>query len=128
MKNRKILKYVIFGAIALTLGCLLLPYLANPFTVKDPNDPKFNPNDFRLANYPQHGTDPNYRAALQHVLPIGTPKSVVDEILIQKSGAISNMAEDGTVGYIKKGLDGVSAWVVEVDYDENNRLEGMDAR
>ena len=54
-----------------------------PWKATDPNDPRFDLSEFRLTDYP---TSSELGEALRAIIPIGMPKSQVDQIL-SKAGA-----------------------------------------
>ena len=56
----------------------------NPFKVTDPNDARFDPDQFSFYDYDNYT---ERRAALKKVFPVGTSKEDVDKILLEQDGA-----------------------------------------
>jgi hypothetical protein len=127
---------LIFSILVLAVGTLLITVslLSAPpkNIVTDPNNPKFNPMEFRLENY-VHTFDAI--PVLVKMFPVGVAREYVDSILVGVSGAKAVEVFPKTVVYYfnrpfrlelkvidlsgrcKKG------WVYEITYDHENKLE-----
>lgn len=71
--------WLVLLAIIIAVGAYWFWYAA-PFKVKDPSDPRFNPDKFAFRDY---GTQIEMISAFQVLFPIGTDKSVVDHVLLE---------------------------------------------
>lgn len=70
-------------AIILGLSSFWFWYEA-PLKVKDPTDPRFNPDKFAFRDYEQRD---DLRYAFRELFPLGTPKSFVDRVLVEAGQA-----------------------------------------
>ena len=104
-----------------------------PKPVTDPNDPRFDPMQFKLANYRDIS---NAVPVLAQMFPIGTDRKYVDKILVENAGARAVEKFSGTVTYyfdrpfrvhslIIRDLSGrcEGDWVYELSYDHADKVE-----
>lgn len=113
-KNNKIISLLVL-VVFLGIGGWVV--MANPLKVTDPNDPRFDPMEFRFENYTD---DSSLRVALKKVFPVGTDHAYVDEVLIQKGGAdlgVSNYP--GVKSYIFKTFKHTNHTFL---FDKNGKL------
>lgn len=126
------LKKIIVGAFMLGILALGLSYLNwryLPFVVTNPDDPRFDPKEFRFANYSRfRNNEGDVRGALAKAFPPGTDKSFVDKILIRKADAW--VAENQKTQYHDPAHhdysyvwspSGMGGWVVRFIFDETNK-------
>lgn len=103
----------------------------NPFKVTDPSDPRFDPMKFRFEDYDRTGL----HRALSKLLPVGTPESKVDSLLLNGANATkvdSSVYHANTYTYSKHitgawfreliTLHPYAGYAVIVEYDHNNNL------
>lgn len=123
----------LFSALALVLILYCMWSGFAPFKVTDPYDPRFNPRHFRFEDYTI--TLCIQKEALAKLFPIGTNRSFVDQLLVQRGGAISTKTDDGqrtsstyaysyqphTLGSLLIGFD----WYVTVAYGADDKVIDM---
>lgn len=77
--------WLVLLAIVIAVGAYWFWYEA-PFKVKDPSDPRFNPDKFAYRDYYDEG-EMRISEAYKILFPRGTPKAFVDRVLVQAGGA-----------------------------------------
>jgi hypothetical protein len=74
--------------IAFGISCILIIagalFIYRPFKVTDPSDPRFNPDSFSFSDY---ASGDELDDAFRQIFPIGTPKSFVDQVLVDAGNA-----------------------------------------
>jgi hypothetical protein len=87
--------------------------MSETLAITDPDDPNFDPEDFRFENYDQMRSYPKGEGwrkdpltrALVKMFPPGTDRAYVDKILVEQAGALANKnpravhLRQGDVGY-----------------------------
>lgn len=101
--------------------------------VTDPDDPQFDPKEFRLQNYSRsRGNNAQLPKALVKIFPPGTDKTYVEEILVKQGNArvgVNQITEyhnpgDSDYTYIWSP-SGLSGKLVRFVFDENNKATMM---
>jgi|GEM_PF-3200295 len=70
--------WLVLLAIVIAVGAYWFWYEA-PFKVKDPSDPRFNPDRFSFRDYK---TQSEMKRAFSSLFPVGSSKSYVDSVLL----------------------------------------------
>lgn len=115
------------------LGVILWGVYMRYFIVTNPDEPGFDPKQFRFSNYTRaRGNEHDVRKALAKMFPLGTDKVYVDDILMKRAGAwIGNNEnteyhqrgdEDYTYVWSPSGMGG---WTVRFIYDEDKKTKMM---
>lgn len=71
-------------------------WYAAPFKVKDPSDPKFNPDKFAFRDYYDEG-EISIREAYRRLFPIGVSKEFVSRVLVNAGGTKINCTADSAI-------------------------------
>jgi hypothetical protein len=136
------IKNTLFVALVLAFGLFLTACSSTKIT--DPADPRFNPGQFRFEDY----IGDTAKDRIETLFPTGTPKSFVDEALVESGKAgvqkidkifVKQVKINGSYqpqykhlknSYIYRyqnksaGIFGIS-WKIIVEYDEENRVLGL---
>lgn len=110
-------------ALALVIVCMgALMSFTNPFKVTDPNDPRFDPMEFRFEDY--HDENLTVREVFPILFPIGTSKEYVDKVLVQAGNAKTYQSKTNQSEWIyKEPLQSIGGPPIHVFiFDENNQL------
>ncbi len=87
-------RHRVLAAVLVVVGIGYLWYTM-PFKVTDPNDPRFVPELFRMRDYASYeGVRELQTKVFPKLFPIGTPKSYVDKMMIDRGGATINDQSD----------------------------------
>jgi hypothetical protein len=90
--------------------------------ITDPDDPAFNPEEFRFEHYSEDkGNQWDLPAALLKIFPPGTPHSYIDKILVDQAGMKTALGRSGDRYDYMRTLTGLGGWLVHVFYDGNDR-------
>jgi hypothetical protein len=122
--------------IILSMIGMLMVVSCNPNKVIDPNDTNFDPMEFRFEDYPsesKHKDDLTpfmIHEAYRVMFPVGTPKHRVDKILVEQAGATSKKSykkemNEHSIYYRKDKLTNLSAWILNVRYDNDFKLKNI---
>lgn len=94
--------------------------------VIDPGDPRFNPEKFRFEDYAQSGELYELlSAALLIMFPPGTEKEYIEHILVKNAGASARLNASGNYTYSLMTHGGLSGWIINIQYDDENRAIAM---
>jgi hypothetical protein len=125
-------------ALILVVAVVLLGFVLNGvhmryLLVTNPDDPRFDPRQFRFSNYSKpRGNEPEFKKAITKMFPPGTDKAYVDKILVDRAGARVDKNQnsrfhnptdqDYTYVWSPSGLGG---WLVNFIFDEHNKSRMM---
>lgn len=98
-----------------------------PFKVTDPSDPRFDPMKFNFRDYRGEGL--TVSDVFPVLFPPGTPKDLVDKILVEAGGATSRQSELRESQWVYqepayyRGINSIKGAPIHVFvFDEHNRV------
>src|SRR5262245_22998176 len=118
-----------FSIIAVALISLAALFFFWPHSViKNPDDPRFDPKEFRFSNYSQKYEYLLFDKVMLKMFPPGTDKSYVQQILVRQGGADCSKQQmppnsDPGEEYYNCHWPprGIGGWVVVVVYNKEHK-------
>ncbi len=107
-------------SIAVLFG--LWVWLWEPFKVTDPDDPRFDPLRFKFSDY----RPDEWQFPLRKMFHPGDPRARVEDILMKRAGAWSNLIMANFVSYNwHPWYSNINLYGILVIYDDQDRLVAM---
>lgn len=114
-------------AVLAVMGVVLMSLVfawAEPFKVRDPNDPRFDPLRYKFTDYKydNHWVDP-----LRKIFAPGMDRRYVERIIVDSAGARASEIDRGFISYGRRVPFSPDTYGILALYDDAGKLVAMNS-